>query len=246
MFALARVVKEHIAPPTDSNPGAPGAGLRTLARVALGPAAALPQTALGLPAVLMALGQRGAAIPAVRRQSPNPTLALKALAGIVISEGAVREGYLSLLPATMDRAVADDVHPAFPDLLGQVNEDELLLLRRLEGTGPFPVLSVSSRLRHGGASRVELHHFSLLGHQAGCRRPERTPAYLDNLTRLGFTELRATRVTDDTRMFEELENHPTVAAARDRIEAQPPVRIGPRSETIVADVQNQTLVFAPV
>jgi len=245
MFALARVVKDLIAPPTDSNPDAPGAGLRALARVALGPAAALPQTALGLPAVLMALGQRGAAIPAERRQSPNPTLALKSLAGIVISEGTIREGYLSLLTATMDRAVADDVHPAFPDLLGQVNEDELLLLRHLDGAGPFPVLSVSSRLRHGGASRVELHHFSLLGEQAGCRRPERTPAYLDNLTRLGFIEIRPTRVTDDTRIFQELEEHPTVVAARARIESQPSVRIGPLSETIVADVQYQSLFMTP-
>ena len=249
MFALTRVVKDLIAPPSMNGPGASrgerGAGLRALARVALGPAVALPQTARGLPGLLVALGQRGAAIPPARRQAPNPTLALKALAGIVISEGAVREGYLSLLTATMDRDVAEDVHPAFLDLLGQVNDDELLLLRRLEGTGPFPVLSVSSRLRHGGASRVELHHFSLLGERAGCRRPERTPAYLDNLTRLGFTELRATRVTDDTRMFEELENHPTVVAARDRIEAQPAVRIGPLSETIVADVQYQSLFITP-
>jgi len=249
MFALTRVVKDLLAPPAVTTPGGAradrGAGLRTLARVALGPAVALPQTARGLPALLVALGQRGAAIPPARRQAPNPTLALKALAGIVISDGAVRDGYLSLLTATMDRDVADDVHPAFPDLLGQVNDDELLLLRRLDGMGPFPVLSVCSRLRHGGASHVELHHFSLLGEQAGCRRPERTPAYLDNLTRLGFTELRATRVTDDTRMFQDLENHPTVADARARIESQPAVRIGPLSETIVADIQYHSLFVTP-
>jgi len=249
MFALARAVKDLLVPSPVPRSGAASAergdGLRMLARVALGPAVALPQTARGLPGLLVALSQRSAAIPPERRQSPNPTLALKAMAGIVISEGAVRDGYLSLLTATMDRDVADDVHPAFPDLLGQVNDDELLLLRHLDGPDPFPVLSVSSRLRHGGASRVELHHFSLLGERAGCRRPERTPAYLDNLTRLGFTELRATRVTDDTRMFEELEEHPTVVAARARIESQPSVRIGPLSETIVADVQYQSLFMTP-
>ncbi len=247
MFALTRAVRELIV-----SPGPPSAtsrdrsaGIRTLARVALGPLVALPQTARGLPELLLALGQRGAAIPPARRRAPNATLALRALAGVVRSAGGIREGYLSLLTATMDRAVADDVHPAFIDLMGQLDDDEMRLLGVLGGPGPFPLLSLVSRLRHGGASRVELHHFSLLGEQAGCDRPERTPAYLDNLRRLGLVEIRPTRVTDDVRMFQELELHPTVAAARARIEAEPAVRIGPLSEDIVADIQYQSLFVTP-
>jgi hypothetical protein len=96
-------------------------------------------------------------------------------------------------------------------------------------------------LRHGGAARVELRHFSLLGTRAGCGNAERTPAYLDNLARLGLIEIRPTRITDDVRMFAELEDHPTVLAARARIEEQPPVRIGPISEPIVVDVQYKSL-----
>ena len=250
MFALTRVVKDLIASPgrsssSSSSSSERGAGLRALARVALGPVAALPRTALGLPDLLLTLGQRGAAIPAERRRTPNATLALKALAGVVRSAGHLREGYLSLLTATMDRAVADDVHPAFLDLIGQLSDDEMLLLAALGGPGPYPLVSVSSRLRHGGASRVELHHFSLLGERAGCSRPERTPAYLDNLSRLGLVEIRPTRVTDDVRMFHELESHPQVASVRTRIESQPEVRIGPLSEAIVADVQYKSLFVTP-
>ena len=248
MFALTRVVKDLIASPgrSSSSPSSDrGAGLRTLARVAFGPVAALPRTALGLPDLLLALGQRGAAIPAERRRTPNATLALKALAGVVRSTGPVRESYLSLLTATMDRSVADEVHPAFIDLLGQLGDDELRLLATLGTPGPYPLVSVSSRLRHGGASRVELHHFSLLGERAGCARPDRTPSYLDNLNRLGLVEIRPTRVTDDVRMFNELETHPRVASVRARIESQPEVRIGPLSEGIVADVQYKSLFVTP-
>ena len=248
MFALTRVVKDLMASPGRAG-GAPvserGAGLRTLARVALGPVAALPRTALGLPELLLTLGQRGSAIPAARRRTPNATLALKALAGVVRSAGTIRDSYLSLLTATMDRSVADDVHPAFIDLLGQLGDDELLLLATLGGPGPYPLVSVSSRLRHGGASRVELHHFSLLGERAGCARPDRTPAYLDNLNRLGLVEIRPTRITDDVRMFNELETHPQVASVRTRIESQPEVSIGPISEAIVADVQYKSLFVTP-
>jgi hypothetical protein len=42
-------------------------------------------------------------------------------------------------------------------------------------------------------------------------------------------------------MFEPLENHPIVVAARTRIENQPPVSVGPISESIVADIQYRSL-----
>ena len=242
MFALTRVVRDLVVRP-DRSTHTPdlGAGIRTLARLALAPLAAFPKTAARLPDLLRTLGERGLAIPASRRRTPNAVLAMRALGGFVRSEREVRDGYLSLLTATMDRAVADDVHPAFIDLLGQLGGDELRLLASLGTEGPFPLLSLSSRLRHGGASRVELRHFSLLGERAGCDVPLRTPAYLDNLARLGLVEIRPTRITDDVRMFQDLEEHPLVIAARARIEGQPPVRIGPISEPIVADIQYKSL-----
>jgi hypothetical protein len=246
MFSLTRVVRDLVistarSPAYAGGPPTLGSGLRTLARLAVAPIASVPRTAARLPELLRVLGERGLAIPAERRRTPNPGLALKALAGFVRGDRDVRDGYLSLLTASMDRIAADDIHPAFVDLLGQIDGDELRLLAGLDGEGPFPLLSMSSRLRHGGGSRVELRHFSALGVQAGCDNPDRTPAYLDNLARLGLVEIRPTRVTDDVRMFQELEDHPTVAAARARIEGQPPVRIGPISEPIVADVQYKSL-----
>lgn len=248
MFGLTRVVKDLVISPAGRPPPRGrdlGAGLRTLARVALGPMAAVPRTALRMPDLLLTLGERGGAIPAARRRTPNAALALKALAGVVRSEGEVRDGYLSLLTATMDRSVADAVHPAFVDLLAQVGGDELRLLASLGDVGPYPLLSISSRLRHGGASRVELHHFSLLGERAGCAQADRTPAYLDNLARLGLVDIRPTRVTDDVRMFHELEAHPTVLAISAQIEARPEVRIGPLTESIVADLQYKSLFVSP-
>ena len=97
------------------------------------------------------------------------------------------------------------------------------------------------RLQHGGGSRVELRHFSLLGERSACQHSDRTPAYLDNLARLGVVEIRPTRVTDDVRMFQPVETHPTIVAARTRIESQPAVRVGPLSEAIVADLNYKSL-----
>jgi|GEM_PF-1673444 len=253
MFSLTRVVRDLVVNPAragetrltapdrrDRMDGLRG-GFQTLARVAMGPLSAVPRAAAELPELLRSLGERGLAIPADRRRTPSAGLALRALAGFVRGDGEIREGYLSLLTATMDCAAASNVHPAFLDLMAQLSGDELRLLASLSSGGPFPVVSLSSRLRHGGATRIELRNFSVLGVRAGCTSPERTPAYLDNLARLGVIEIRATRITDDVRMFAELEDHPTVLEARARIQAQPPVRIGPISEPIVADVQYKSL-----
>src|SRR5689334_20505856 len=115
MFSLTRVVKDLVVRPAGGagRAGDVGGGLRTLARVALAPLADVPRTAARLPELLRTLGERGLAIPPERRRTPNAALALRALAGFVRSEAEVRDSYLSVLTATMDRAVADAVHPSF-------------------------------------------------------------------------------------------------------------------------------------
>src|SRR5262245_3940944 len=137
MFSLTRVVKDLVirrdgsaAAPVEGEPDL-GQGLMALARVALSPLGSVPRAAAGLPDLLRTLGARGRAIPSGRRQAPDPTLALRALAGLVRGDDAVRGSYLSLLIATMDRAVAADVHSAFLDVLRQLDGDELKLLASL-------------------------------------------------------------------------------------------------------------------
>jgi hypothetical protein len=250
MFGIARVAKaltlHSSAHPARTPRATPdGSPLQALARLAWDQVATLPAAAVGVGVgvqdLVRALSERTLAIPAHRRRAPSPLFTFRVMARLVRAEGESREAYLSLLTAAADTASADRVHPAFSDVLGQLDRDELRVLRTLDHEGPFPVVSVSSRLQHGGGSRVELRQFSLLGERASCRHPERTPAYLDNLARLGIVEIRPTRVTDDVRMFGELESHPTVMAARAEIEQRPPVRVGPLSETIVADVNYKSL-----
>jgi hypothetical protein len=233
-------------PPEDRAGGAAagplsGPGWNALAQLAWAQVSGLPGAALSLPELLREMAGRTLAIPAHRRRPPAPALVLRVLGRLVRAEPDMREAYLSLLAAAADRATADGVHPAFIEVIRQLTRDELRILAVLDPVEPAPVLSVSSRLRHGGGSRVELRNFSLLGDRAGCRASGRTPAYLDNLARLGLVELRPTRVTDDVRMFEEVEAHSDVVAARAAIEARPPVRVGPLTEAIVADVSYKSL-----
>jgi hypothetical protein len=218
-----------------------GTGLQLLARLALGPLRLVPQAAARLPEMLRELGDRRRVIPGERRLSPDPTLALRALAGYLKSDGTLRERYLNLLSATMDSAVARSVHPAFLEVLGQLTADEARIFSSLDTDGPFPVISVQSRGKHGGFTRAELRNFSLLGEAAHCDLPERTPMYIDNLCRLGLLELRPTRVSEDTRMFRALENHPRITELTARVEGRPGIQVGPLTEPVVADIQRKYL-----
>ena len=194
-----------------------------LVRLASAPLRFLPETAARLPAMLRELGERRRAIPPARRTVPNPALALGALTGSLTSDEVLRTRYLNLLAASMDRATAGHVHPGFLAVLRQMTPDETRIFSRFESDGPYPVLSIQSHPKHGGSRRTELRHFSLLGEEAGCEHPQRAPMYLDNLCRLGLTELRPTRLSEDTRMFKPLESHAEVTSLMARIASRPPV-----------------------
>ena len=71
------------------------------------------------------------------------------------------------------------------------------------------------------------------------------PLYIDNLCRLGLTELRPVRIADDTRSFRALEESADVKAAIARVQANPPapLKTGAKDDDdrVVADVQSKAL-----
>jgi hypothetical protein len=217
-----------------------GAGLQALAQLALSPLRYVPDMAARVPGTLRELGERVAAIPGSQRRAPAVAFAAQALAGSVRNDPTLRERYLNLLAAAMDGARADRVHPAFLAVLRQLTSDEVRIISLFQHDGPYPVVTVQSRYKHGGTIATELRHFSLLGELAACAHPERTPLYIDNLCRLGLAELRATRVSDDTRMFRAVEEHPDVVTAVARIDGRTPA-LGRATDVIVSDVQRKGL-----
>ena len=93
----------------------------------------------------------------------------------------------------------------------------------------FPLLNVGRNYKveteekKGG--QVMLSNFSLLGEEAGVEYVELTPAYLDNLCRLGLVDFlgSGTHYTSPG-LYEPLENHPDVLAVKSGIEANPEMK----------------------
>ena len=157
----------------------------------------------------------------------------------------LRERYLNLLAAAMDEQASARVHPAFLGILRELTADEVRLVSLFQHDGPFPLVSVVSRYRFGGALSTELRNCSRLGADAQVEHPERVPLYIDNLCRLGLTEIRPVRIADDTRGFRALEESAAVKAAIARVEANPPAPLKNGSkeddDRVVADLQRKAL-----
>lgn len=87
-----------------------------------------------------------------------------------------------------------DEHPALAMILKELSPDEARIIRFIATTGPQAMVDVVARNVLSRKQREMVHHFSMLGREAGCIRPEKVPVYLDNLERLGILHVRPYRI----------------------------------------------------
>ena len=118
-----------------------------------------------------------------------------------------------LLERSRDVWSDDDTHPAFGRILDDLAPDEARLLVLLVESGPQPSVDV----RTGGpvgmvSSQLLAPGLTMIGARAGVRHPDRVPAYLNNLDRLGLIWLSPEPISDPMD-YQVLEAQPDVLAA---------------------------------
>lgn len=164
-------------------------------------------------------------VPPENFATPKPNVAGPALELLRYTghEEMLREMYANLLAASMDTRTADGAHPAFVEIIRQLTPDEARILRLLATPRPLPLLNVradykvQTETERGG--RDVLVHFSLLGWEAGCDFPDSTPTYLDNLCRLGLTQIPEIYEYTKPGVYDALEQHAIVQQAKKAVEA---------------------------
>jgi len=126
------------------------------------------------------------------------------------SRAALRERGAELLAQSADVTHADDLHPAYARILENLSPDEARILRLLATRGPQPAIDV----RHGLplVSELVAPGLNMIGAEAGCRYPDRIPAYLDNLNRLGLIWFSRETLADINR-YQVLEAQPDAIEA---------------------------------
>jgi hypothetical protein len=125
---------------------------------------------------------------------------------------SLRERGAELLRRSADVRIADDTHPAYERILGDLAPDEGRILRLLASEGPQPAVDVRTARPLNIGSRLVAPGLSMIAEQAGCRHRDRTHAYLNNLYRLGLIWFSRERL-EDPRRYQLLEAQPDVVGA---------------------------------
>jgi Abortive infection alpha len=115
-----------------------------------------------------------------------------------------------LLRRSADVDDDDDTHPAYERILGELAPDEARILRLFMVEGPQPAVDVRAGLPL--ASELVAPGRNMIGADAGCRYPERVPAYLNNHSRLGLIWFSREPIRDRLR-YQVVEAQPDVLAA---------------------------------
>ena len=136
---------------------------------------------------------------------------------------SLRERGDELLRRSADVREDEEVHPAYERILDDLLPDEARILRLLCTAGPQPAVDVrSGAVPLNATTELIAPGLTMIGNEAGCRRPERVPAYLNNLERLGLVWFSREAIPDQAR-YQVLEAQPDVGEA---------LRSKPRSRTV--------------
>lgn len=132
----------------------------------------------------------------IRRNGRRPELDLRAQGEALLREAA-------------DVSVDEGAHPAYGRILTELAPDEARILRVLAVEGRQPMVDIRAANLIGVGSQLIASGLNMIGAQAGLRRRERVPAYLDNLLRLGLISL-SEEALDDPIAYQVLEAQPDV------------------------------------
>jgi hypothetical protein len=126
---------------------------------------------------------------------------------------SLRERGDELLRRSADVREDEEGHPAYERILDEILPDEARILRLLYGGGPQPAVDVrAGALPLNATTELVAPGLTMIGAEAGCRRPGRVPAYLNNLSRLGLIWFSREAVPEQAR-YQVLEAQPDVVEA---------------------------------
>lgn len=134
-----------------------------------------------------------ASTPPADIQTPPPNIAGPALEALRFTGEAetLRELYATLLASAMDRTTTHLAHPAFVEIIKQLSVDEARIMKALSDGVNRPVIDVMAAEPERSGERVVTRNQSMLDYVDGVQRRDLVSGYLDNLCRLGLTEIPA-------------------------------------------------------
>ncbi len=138
-------------------------------------------------------------------------------------EESLSDAFANLLASSMDKKTEELVHPSFVDIIKQITSDEAKILKLFSHGNfhPHPLIDIQARKGGDMGGNLILLNFSTIGEEAKCDLPLSTPAYLDNLCRLGLLEIPALTEMKRAGAYSSVEEHSFVKIVLKQIDDRP-------------------------
>ncbi len=128
--------------------------------------------------------------------------------------------YTNLLANSMDRKTEKLAHPAFVEIIKNMNSDEAKIMQYFATHFRTPIIDIESSKSGEKGQLAHIQKASLIGYESGCEFPELTPNYLDNLNRLGLISIRYDIHLTAESIYDSIINHSTTKEWKDKIEQE--------------------------
>lgn len=132
-------------------------------------------------------------IPPEHIIEPKASIAGPTLQGLAFTheEPNLKEMYLNLLATSMDGRAASVAHPAFVEIIKQLDSEDARLVRSaLQSPVAIPIVQVHCKNKDGGYNILVQHLLNLTDSTTGLAVEDPTlPAMIDNWIRLGLVEV---------------------------------------------------------
>jgi hypothetical protein len=165
------------------------------------------------------LSQKTLAIPPEQIIEPKASIAGPTLQGLAFTheEANLKDMYLSLLATAMDGRIAAEAHPAFVEIIKQLNSEEADLIRGVLGsTSAIPIVEIrTTKVGGHGWSTLAKHMLNLT--DSATKNPvenPRGPAMVDNWIRLGLVDVDYTKHLTDAESYAWVDKRPEVIRYR--------------------------------
>ncbi|KOP38829.1 DUF4393 domain-containing protein [Flavobacterium sp. WLB] len=118
----------------------------------------------------------------------------------------LRELYSNLLANAMNNKSADSIHPGYVEIIKNLSSDEALILQTFCSQNQFPLIDLLHQIPESNSEVVVYKNFSYFMKLSNLKKPDLTPVYIDNICRLGLTEIPVGKYIISKGVYERLEN----------------------------------------
>lgn len=158
------------------------------------------------------MAEKAEAIPQEHIVEPKASIAGPTLQGLAFAheEPNLKEMYLNLLATAMDGRVAASAHPAFVEIIKQLDSEDARLVRTaLQSAAAIPIVQIHRKIKAGGYNVLVQHLLNLTNTVTNQPVEDpRLPAMVDNWIRLGLVEVAYDRHLSDSAHYTWVEQRP--------------------------------------